>query len=250
MTRTLRVLDVLCMFSDGVTSLTAQQITERLGTGRATAYRCIADLEGYGLIERSTDGNYFLGPTIVELDRRIRQSDPLLHAAEPVMQTLAGQVGGVVLLCRLHERKVLCVHQCVGAKAPPNVSYERGRAMPLYRGATSRAILAHLDRKRVESLVRDDPSGLAKAGLPTDVAALATRLADLRKQAVFHGVGEVDADAAGWAVPLHHGKQLLGSLSVVLDRTQIGGREGVIADRLKRAGLRIEGRLEGRRTAT
>lgn len=43
MTRTLRVLEVLRMFSDGVTSLSALEITTRLGAARATAYRCIAD---------------------------------------------------------------------------------------------------------------------------------------------------------------------------------------------------------------
>lgn len=245
MTRTHRVLDVLRMYSGDVSGLTAAQITERLGSARATAYRCIADLEASGLLERSNQGTYVLGPTIVELDRRIRLSDPLIHAAAPVMRGLCDRTGGAILLCRLHGHKVLCVHQCSGSRAPRSVSYERGRAMPLYRGATSRAILAHLDTRRLEGLVREDPQGLLDAGLAATVAELSVQLAGMRQQAVLRTDGEIDADAIGWAVALHHGKQLLGSLSVVLSRTQVGEAGGVVADQLRRAGLRIEGRLEG-----
>lgn len=247
MTRTHRVLDVLRMYSGDVSGLTAAQITERLGCARATAYRCIADLEGCGLLERSNEGYYVLGPMIVELDRRIRRSDPLIHAAEPVMRTLCERTGGAILLCRLHGHKVLCVHEFSGAKAPRSVSYERGRAMTLYFGATSRAILAHLDHRRLEALVREDAQGLLQAGFAGSVPELAAQLAQLRQQAVFRTDGEIDADATGWAVPLYHGKQLLGSLSVVMAHRHAIDQEAVVSDQLRRAGLRIEGRLEGRR---
>lgn len=248
MTRTHRVLDVLRMYSGDVSGLTAVQITERLGCARATAYRCIADLEISGLLERSNEGSYVLGPMIVELDRRMRRSDPLIHAAEPVMRALCERTGGAILLCRLHGNKVLCVHQFYGAKAPRSVSYERGRAMPLYRGATSRAILAHLDHRRIEALVREDAPGLLAAGFAGAVPELMVQLAQLRQQAVFRTDGEIDADATGWAVPLYHGKQLLGSLSVVMSHTHARDQDAAVSDQLRRAGLRIEGRLEGRRT--
>jgi DNA-binding IclR family transcriptional regulator len=247
MTRTHRVLDVLRMVSDDGAGLSALQIAERLGCARATAYRCIADLEQSGLIERSNEGCYVLGPTIVELDRQLRLSDPLVQAAQPVMRSLCERTGGAILLCRIHGHKVLCVHQCAGPQAPRSVSYERGRAMPLYRGATSRAILAHLDARRIETLVRVDAQGLLAAGFATTAAELTEQLAELRRKAVFRTEGELDADAIGWAVALYHGKQLLGSLSVVMGSEHKGDRDGTIADQLRRAGLRIEGILEGQR---
>lgn len=249
MTRTHRVLDVLRMVADDGPGLNAVQIAERLGCARATAYRCIADLERSGLIERSNESAYVLGPTIVELDRQIRLSDPLVRAAQPVMRGLCERTGGAILLCRIHGHKVLCVHQCSGPRAPRSISYERGRAMPLYRGATSRAILAHLDARHIETLVRIDAQGLLAAGFASTIPALTAQLADLRRQAVFRTEGELDADAIGWAVALYQGKQLLGSLSVVMARGHEGDRDGAVADQLRRAGLRIEGILEGRRTA-
>jgi len=248
MTRTHRVLDVLRMVSGDGAGLTVLQIAERLSCARATAYRCIADLEAGGLIERGNEGNYVLGPTIVELDRHIRLSDPLIQAAKPVMRGLCDRTGAAILLCRIHGHKVLCVHQFSGPRAPNNVSYERGRAMPLYRGATSHAILAHLDPRRLETLVQQDAQGLLDAGFAITIPALTAQLAEMRRQAVFRTDGEIDADAIGWAVALYHGKQLLGSLSVVMDRAHGVDHGGAIADQVRRAGLRIEGILEGRRT--
>lgn len=246
MTRTNRVLEVLSLFSEFKSNLSAQDIAQHMGIARATAYRCIHDLEARGLLESSGNGEYVLGPTIVELDRRIRLADPLIRAAAPIMGPLSVQTGGMVLLCRVHGRKVLCVHECPGAHGPLSVSYERGRAMPLYRGATSRAILANLSVKELLTLAKIDPEGMVQAGLPEQPDALLEWAAEQRQYKVWHSQGEVDPGAAGWAVALHHGKQLLGSLSVVLSRDHIGSRGAAISDQVLRAGLRIEGRLEAR----
>ncbi len=245
MTRTRRVIETLGLFTEFQARLTATEIAERMGMGRATAYRCIADLEAGGLLESAGNGQYVLGPAIVQLDRVIRQSDPLIRAAEPVMRPLASRLGGSVLLCRVHGNKVLCVHDEAGPDAPALVSYQRGRAMPLYHGATSRAILCHLSTAQLAQLCRSDADGLRRAGLPAEVDMLEQHLAPQRERDVWHSVGEVDPGVAGWAVALHQGRQLLGSLSVVMAVDRIGVRGGTIAEALRRAGLRIEGRLSG-----
>ncbi len=244
MTRTNRVLDVLGLFSERTPRLRANDISAGLGVAAASAYRYIEDLTANGLLEAAGGGVYVLGPAIVELDRRIRLSDPLIGAATPVMERLAERTGAVVLLCRLHGRKVLCVHQVIGRSGPARVSYERGRAMPLYRGATSKAILAQLPRSAVEKMAHDDAAAIAEAGLPTDAAALFAHLQSLRAARVCTSDSEVDPDTMGWAVAIVHGRRLLGSLSAVLAPGR--GREDAanVADQVLRAGLRIEGRLE------
>lgn len=245
MTRTRRVLEVLSQFSEKNARLTAVQIAERLGVGRATAYRCIADLEAEGLLERTSGSAYVLGPAIVELDRAIRLSDPLIVNSTPVMRSLAARVGGRVLLCRVHGRKVLCVHDEAGANAPESVSYERGRAMSLYRGATSRVILCNLSKAQLLRLTQEDTAGLMEARLPTDVEQLNQRLSEDRHCRVYRSSGAVDQSMVGWAVPLWQGEQLLGSLSVVMERRYVCDRSALIEDSLLRSGLRIEGRISG-----
>jgi DNA-binding IclR family transcriptional regulator len=243
MSRTRKVLEVLRLFDATRSHVRAADVAELLEVSSATAYRCIADLEAAGLLERVADGQYVLGPAIVELDREIRRHDPLIAAAADVMKGLAERNGGAVLLSRLHGLKVLCVHEVRG-RLSPTVSYERGRAMPLYRGATSKVILAHLGEAALARLVERDAAGLRKAGLPSRLDKLREHLAPWREDKVCSTSGEVDPGATGWAAPLFHGKTLLGSLSVVMPAgtPALDGRR--IADQVMRAALRIEARLE------
>jgi DNA-binding IclR family transcriptional regulator len=243
MSTTAKALQVLKLFGNGRSALRAGEVMQSLGVSSATAYRYLADLEDAGLLERSGLNRYGLGPAIVELDREIRSSDPLIGSADEVMKGLAERTGGSVLLARLHGHRVICVHAVLGRFAPARVSYERGHAMPLYRGATSRIILAHLPVKRLRELVRHDGAGLRAAGLPDSAPALVQRFAPLRDAAVCVSRAEVDADAVGIASPLHNGPHLLGSLSVVLASSAPTLTTLRLNDQVRRAARRIEARM-------
>jgi DNA-binding IclR family transcriptional regulator len=244
MTTTGKVLQVLRLFDDERRQLAAQDVVQLLGVSPATAYRYMADLEEAGLLERAGPSRYVLGPTVVQLDRQIRIHDPLIAAASELMVQLSERTGGTALLSRLHSRCVMCVHQVVGKNSPAAVSYERGRAMPLYRGATSKIILAHLEPDELRRLVSTDRAELRQAGLPWRFEELAAQLQVLREQKVCATAGEVDRDVMGWAVAIHQGRHLLGSLSVLMSRHSPPGNPERVADQLLRAALRIEGRLE------
>ena len=75
----------------------------------------------------------------------------------------------------------------------------------------------------------------------------ADHLQALRDQGVVRTEGAVDAGVTGLAAPVFHGKQLLGSMSVLVASdapTPVATR---IADQLRRAALRVQGRLDGDR---
>lgn len=245
MSRTLKVLQLLRLFDEQHPVLRAADIAQRLRISQATAYRCIDDLEAAGLLECIGTGLYGLGPAIVEMDRQIRIADPLIEAASDVARSLSDRTRGTVLLCRLHGLKVICVHSVAGTAAPRVIGYERGRAMPLYRGAPSRAILAHLPAHTLQRAIDEDADALRRAGWPTSLDELQRRLEASRAQGVQVSVAEVDDQAHGWAVPLFLGQQLIGSLSVVREHSGTAPAEHArIGDLLRRAALRIEGRLE------
>jgi DNA-binding IclR family transcriptional regulator len=244
MSKTSNVLQVLRLFGGVRKQLRAADIASLLGVSAATAYRYVSELEEAGFIEGASAGYYVLGPTIVELDREIRVNDPLIAAASEVMRTLCERGGATIILSRLHGHKVVCVREMRGRYGPSTVSYERGRAMPLYRGATSRVIFAHMASAEIASIVQRDASGLRKAGLPSTHAALLEYLAEIRARPVYATAGEVDAEAMGWAVALHHGKHLLGSLSAIYSTATPEAARARVGDQLIRAGLRIEGRIE------
>ena len=118
--------------------------------------------------------------------------------------------GSTVLLCRIFRETVLCVHQ-VG------VSYERGRPMPLFRGATSKIILAHLPPRDLHRLYEIHRVPIASAKLGDAWEPFRNAMARMRRagHAITHA--EVDPGCVGIAVPiLDDHRRALASLSYVI----------------------------------
>ena len=79
-----RLLSVLGLFSAQVPSLTVDQIATQMGVPKSTSYRYVQALTKAGLLVR-LDKSITLGPRIIELDRSIRESDPVIRiAAQPM----------------------------------------------------------------------------------------------------------------------------------------------------------------------
>lgn len=240
-----RLLRILECFSVEHPVITPEWLMQHLGTSRASIYRDLKQLSLSGLLERIDDRGYALGPRIVQMDRQIRLGDPLLNAAGELPEELAHSSHGTVLLCRLHINTVLCILQASHPEAVLTVSYERGRAMPLYRGATSRVILAHLGVQRLSELTKNDGPAIQTSGLPSTPEELHAYLEPIRKQGHEVSRGEVDPEAIGIAVPLLFGKRLLGSLSVVLPAIRGNATaEAKALTLLKSTARRIEARME------
>jgi DNA-binding IclR family transcriptional regulator len=240
-----KVLEILQHIRNGHSRLTAKHTADLLGVSLATAYRYLAELESVGLVERASVNEYVLGPTVVELDRLIRVNDPLLAAAHEIMEDLCARTGATVLLSRLHSLKVVCIREVRGPLAPRVVGYERGRAMPLFRGATSKVIMANLSKDLLEKVAQQHGPELRAARLPTSGDELARAMAKLRSAGVCFTRGEVDRSSQAWAVAVRHGKKLLGSMSLVYDARTGPADPSVPVKALVRAGLRVEGRLAG-----
>jgi DNA-binding IclR family transcriptional regulator len=248
MASTHRILRILGLFDLSRPVITPEWLMAELGVSRASIYRDLGQLASAGLLERVADRGYVLGPKVVELDRQIRLADPLLEAAGELLDKLASETGGAILLCRLHGNQVMCIHQVNGHQPALSVSYERGRAMPLYRGATSKIILACLPSVQIKQLWTAERETLVAAGLPDDFSQLVKELRNIRDAGHYITEGEVDPDAMGFAVPLRDGEHLLGSLSIVMPVALMNDalRKSTLS-RLQSAAGRIEGRLQDER---
>lgn len=221
MSTTDRSLSVLKLFSLVKPVWTAEEVANELGVSMSTVYRYLLALEEIGLIATASTGKYILGPAIIQLDRQIQLTDPLLEAARPVMEKLIVYAphGSVVLLCRSFGDNVLCMYQ-VHTKGPqPLISYERGCPMPMFRGATSKIILAYQALRLLKKLYQNHQQDALENGLGGSWEDFRTSMAKLRK--VGHAVsrGEVDRGRIGI------GAALLGE-----DRHAIGGLSYVVPD--------------------
>ena len=214
-----RLLAVLGLFSADATQWTVEDAAARLGVSTTTTYRYFKKLTGAGLISPVAGAAYTLGPAIIQMDRLIQTGDPVLNAARGVMIDLARDAGegATILLCRLFHDRVMCVHQLMGRGPQEPVSYERGRLMPLYRGATSKIILAHLRPRTLKALFAHHVDEIAEAGLGADWEHFRRALAAIRRAGVSVSHGEIDPGRVGVAAPIFDtDRAVLGSLSLVL----------------------------------
>jgi len=201
------------------TEWTVEGAASELDLAVSTAYRYFRSLSKAGLIVAVATGRYVLGPAIIQYDRQIRLRDPLTTAAQPVMKRLTEQIlpHSVVLLCRLFRNQVMCVHQESAERPEFATSYERGRAMPLFRGASSKVILAHLPSRTVKGLYAELPAQFAQASLGRSWDEAKERLRTLRNTGFSITQGDLDPGMCGIAVPVFEPPEsVVGSLSIVI----------------------------------
>jgi DNA-binding IclR family transcriptional regulator len=213
------MLAVLELFTVKTPEWTVEAAATVLRVSAPTAYRYFKQLTRAGLLSPVSGASYALGPAIIEMDRRIQICDPMLNAARGVMVDLIQYAAEstTVLLCRLYHDRVMCVHQVVGRGPQLPVSYERGRLMPLFRGATSKIILAHLPARTVKSLFDRHGPEIGEAGLGATLPAFRGHLAVVRRAGVMVSRSEIDSGRVGIAAPIFGAERaILGSLSFVL----------------------------------
>lgn len=206
------------LFADKSDARSVEDLAEELDLPHSTAYRYVKTLSDAGLIVAVTAGSYILGPSIIMLDRQMRLSDPLLNSAEDVKSRLAKELPspGQILLCRLFRNSVMCVDSAGNGNLGFVVSYSRGRGLPLYRGAASKVILAHLPLRNVKAFFDADSSQFANAGLGADWKTVRTSLRKIRQQGFAITHGELDHGALGISSPvLGPDGQVIGSLAYV-----------------------------------
>lgn len=214
-----RLLSVLELFTVEQPRWTVDDAARRLGLSAPTAYRYFKRLMNAGLVSPVAGAAYTLGPAIIQMDRLIQISDPMLRAARGVMHGLIPRAGdgAALLLCRLFHDRVMCVHQALGRGPQQPVSYERGRLMPLFLGATSKIILAHLPARALKSMFEKHGAEIAKARLGANLDGFRASLAAIRRSGFIVTHGEIDLGRVGIGVPLFdRDRNILGSLSFAL----------------------------------
>lgn len=208
-----RMTDVLDLFSESVTLLTAEDIAERLEVSRPTAFRYARELSEAGFLANFA-GRYALGARIITLDYRIRLSDPILRAAEAPMETLATQSRCGVILCRMYNDEIVNVHH-VRTDDSVSISFGRGRPLPLFRGSASKAILAFVPTMRLKKLCERHRHDEQLQEIGPDWPAWRSYFASIRRQGHYISAHEVDQGTIGIGAPVIAHGAAPASLSLV-----------------------------------
>jgi DNA-binding IclR family transcriptional regulator len=203
MTSQRRMLSILDLYvPPGRPALTAEQIMTTLAFSRGTAYRYIKELVDAGLLSR-IGAAYTLGPRIIELDYYIRQFDPLLHASRVPLENIRDKFECDVLLASYFSDRLVVIHHLKGSE-DLRVSYGRGHAMPLFRGAGGKVIVATLPARWQKKLYDGHQAEIGASGGPASWEQFRDGLAQVRKAGYAVSVGELDRGNVGVATAIVH----------------------------------------------
>ena len=242
-TRLNRVLSVLEAFADGSAVLTAEQICTRTSNAPATGYRHIRELCDAGLLVRLSHG-YVPGPRIIEWDYMVRTHDPLLMAARDVMDKLVADTGLELLLSQLYGDRVVNVHY-QHSTANELLQFGRGRVLPLFRGSSSRVILAEMPTRKLRRLFEAHEHDPDLQAIGVQWKTFSKALAEVRKRGYEISSGEMHTGKMGVAAAVFADKgRVLGSLTLIgtVPRFQ-AFREDYLSERVVETAREISRRI-------
>lgn len=222
-----RMLDILDLFTLNTTVIQVETVGEMLKVGRSTCYRYLQELCDSGLLLQQGKGRYTLGPRVIELERMLQRSDPLLNAGKAIMDRMQNICDNrALLLCALYKDKVLCTYQTGASfirhqdKDMP-IFRDRGSAFPLFQGAGSQAILAYLAPHQIRALYLARQDEIANVGLAKNWSEFRALLTSIRKQGFVATVGKRNPKVLALGIPIISlSEQVIGSLLLLCQNTE------------------------------
>ena len=233
-----RALEILLAFSPQDIELSATELLARVDLSRPTLYRLLYTLEEHGFIVSVGEPQRFrFGPSIARLAHVWTSGLDLSALAEPIMRRLWTQTTETVALFVPQGIYRLCVTELPSTQP---LSFKRGVGYTelVVRGATGRAILAHMG-KSAEELV-----ALTK-GTGVDSKTLEADLVQARKRGYASSRNELIDGAVAIAVPFFDRQgAVAGSIGVFGPEVRLNAaRQQEIARQLRQEGEQLSAAL-------
>jgi DNA-binding IclR family transcriptional regulator len=222
-----RAVRLLGFFSSEEPELTLLQLTERLGTSRATTHRYAMALRRVGLLRYDAAGGiYSLGPRIVELAATALSGLRIIRIAGPHMERLAAEVNETVVLSIWDGESPIVVRVADNTDRVVHIIVRTGSRLARAESAQGKIFLAfsgggeELDQRELQRILR---SHIAVNTQRDGIRAVATPIFQDRDViATMAVVGTIanlpDRDASPLALRLREtAEQLSGELGFVPD---------------------------------
>jgi IclR family acetate operon transcriptional repressor len=219
-------LQVLLLYDSETHSLTASEISKRLGYSISKTYRLIRTLVQFDLLkENRQTASYSLGRAIIRLGLLAQKNFQLPGVAQPFMKELSLLTKETVLLVGLEGSRGICLELVESAEPIRFSLFQPGWALPIHAGAAPKAIMAHLpenewDRIISMGLKRYTPNTI------TDPEFLRADLRDIRRRGYAFSNQETELDVWAVAAPILTGTgEPLAALAVAGPAFRLNKRE-------------------------
>ncbi len=210
----LKAIDILSAFGTSTPRLTLAELSDRLGMPKGTVHNLLATLISRGFIEKTHEGEYALGTTIVALTQTVRINVEFRDRAAPLLRELADSCRESVYLTALDSDYALYIY----AVESPHRLLARtaiGDRAPLHCTSVGKAMLSNLSRDQVDAIVGRVGLRAFTVRTITDADTLHTELTRVREQgyAVDNAEHENGLYCIGAAIYNHRG-DVIGACSV------------------------------------
>lgn len=141
------------------------ELIERTGLSRATAHRLASALEVHGLLRRTADGRFALGPRLVALGSSAAAGWPLADAARPALAALRDETGeSAQLYVRDGDSRV-----CIASLQSPHglrTIVATGAVLALDQGSGGRVLTGEVGPDGWVASVAEREAGVASVSAP------------------------------------------------------------------------------------
>ncbi len=182
-------------------SLTLNEVIERTGVPKSTAFRILTTLRLLGYLVRDDRRRYYASPRIGSLMSESALADGLTQMSLPHMVRLRDTYGETVNLGRLHQGQVRYV-EVVPSEYALRLHETPGATVSLHASALGKAILAFATPGLAESLLRGQELEPLTRATITDANELIAGFEEIRSRGYARDRGEASSLATCVAAPI------------------------------------------------
>lgn len=179
-----RILAIFESFTPERSSLTLQEIADRIELAKSTTFRLVQSLEKAGYLVRLEDQKYCLSFRFTRLAGLVKSTLGIREIARPIILELADATKETVSIHTVSGRNRVCIEAMATAASPLRNVVQPGEQVPLLAGSASKVLMAHMARSQLTPIV----ASIARQAKRTQ-ADLLDELTRIRRQgyAVSHG---------------------------------------------------------------
>lgn len=197
-----RAFSVLEMLGRSGTVVVADLVTA-LGIPKTTAHRLVGNLEDYGYLQKSSDrGQYTVAPRLLELASSILQSAMTQAPTHAVLMDLTRRIGESSSLGMMRGKDLVYIDSAT-ADSPLTLLFQSGQRAPLYCTSSGRVVLAHMDKRQLDSFLMSGPWERMTPFTIVEPARLQQEVEQVRAQGFATSESEFVVGVVGAAVPVY-----------------------------------------------
>jgi IclR family pca regulon transcriptional regulator len=151
----IKELLILECFTPSRPRLSQSEIQKITNISKSTICRLVRALTELGYLKYDSESKkYYLGPRVLSLGFSVLQSMEVREIARPYLERLSRECNKSVNLLMLDRDEMVFIER-IRVPGPRDYNISIGSRIPIYNTAAGKAVLAYLDRERLEQIINE-----------------------------------------------------------------------------------------------